>query len=211
MRFQWRRGLLLAGIHLAVCAPLIVWEEANRWDWARSQENPQPLELAHAAPGAAKPAGEGETVSFSRCSLWRLIPWQEKIINFDELPAAAFSQWGELCPPSWTLSGLVGMGWPNRDSRRKEVEFSIGLCSLIALQWILVGGLPLVHPRKWFWEPGALITIFTCTGILGLFAPLVWLLWLIALVWRLLQGGYRRALSGWRLFRHTAVGSSIAK
>lgn len=103
------------------------------------------------------------------------------------------------------------MSWPNRDSRRKEEESSIGLCGLIALQWILVGGFPLIHPRRWFWEPGALITICTCTGIFALFAPFLWLFWLVLLVWRLLQGGYRGVIFAWRFFRHTGVRSSVAK
>jgi len=215
MKVQWRRGLVLAGVHLAICAPLIVWEEASRWDWVRSQENLPLLELARPVPppppDAVKPADEGETAAFSPCGLWRHIPWQERIIVLGELPAAAFSQWGEPCPPIWSLAGLVGVGWPNRDSRRKEVEFSIGLYSLIALQWILVGGFPLIHPRRWFWEPGALITICTCTGILASFAPLIWLLWLVLLVWRLLQGGYRGVVFAWRFFRHIAVESRVAK
>jgi hypothetical protein len=215
MKIRWRRGLVLAGVHLAICVPLIAWEEASRWDWARSQENLPSLELARPIPppppDAVKPTDDGETVSFSPCSLWRHIPLQERIIVFAELPAAAFSQWGEPCPPIWSLAGLVGVGWPNRDSRRKEVEFSIGLCSLVALQWILVGGFPLIHPRKWFWEPGALITICTCTGLLALFAPFLWLFWLVLLVWRLLQGTYRGVVFAWRFFRHTAVESSITK
>ncbi len=86
MKIQWRRGLVLAGIHLAICVPLIVWEEASTWDWVRSQENLPPLELARPVPpppppDAVKPADEGETVSFSPCGLWRHIPWQERIIG----------------------------------------------------------------------------------------------------------------------------------
>jgi len=215
MKAQWRRGLVLAGVHLAICVPLIMWEESSRWDWVRSQENLPRLEFERPVPppppDAVKPAEEGETVSFSPCGLWRHIGWQERIIVFGELPAAALSQWGEPCPPIWSLAGLVGVGWPNHDSRRKEVEFSIGLCGLIALQWILVGGFPLIHPHRWFWEPGALITLCTCTGILASFAPFLWLFWLALLVWRLLQGGYRGMVFAWRFFRRTAVERSVAK
>ena len=215
MKVQWRRGLALAGIHLAICVPLIVWEEASTWDWVRSQENLQPLELARPVPppppDAVKPVDAGETVSFSPCGMWYHMPLPQRIIVMGELPAAAFSQWGEPCPPIWSLAGFVGVRWPNHDSRRKEVELSIGLCGLIALQWILVGAFPLIHPRKWFWEPGALITICTCTGILALFAPFLWMFWLVLLVWRLLQGGYRGALCGWRFFRHSAAESSVTK
>jgi hypothetical protein len=143
--------------------------------------------------------------------MWYHTSLQQRIIVLGELPAAAVSGWREPCPPAWSLAGLVGLSWLNRDSRRREVESSIGLCGLIALQWILVGGFPLIHPRKWFWEPGALITICTCTGIFALFAPFLWLFWLVLLVRRLLQGGYRGVVFAWRFFRHTAAGSSVAK
>ena len=98
-----------------------------------------------------------------------------------------------------------------RDSRRNEVESSIGLCGLIALQWILVGGFPLIHPRRWFWEPGALMTICTCTGILALFAAFLWLFWFILLAWRLLQGCYRGAVFAVRYSRRTATEGPVTK
>jgi hypothetical protein len=218
MKIQWRRGLVLAGIHLAVCGPLIVWEEAGRWDWVRSQEKLPHYELSPPPPAPAPPrpdvvtqADEGETVTFSPCGMWYHTSLQQRIIVLGELPAAAVSGWREPCPPAWSLAGLVGLSWLNRDSRRREVESSIGLCGLIALQWILVGGFPLIHPRKWFWVPGVLITICTCTGIFVLFAPVLWLFWLVLLVWRLLQGGYRGVVFAWRVFRHTAAGHSVAK
>jgi hypothetical protein len=214
MKVQWRRGLVLAGIHLAVCAPLIVWEEAHTWDWVRSQEKLPPNELAPPPPAPAPPrsgvvtqADEGETVGFSPCGMWYYASLPQRIIGLGELPAAIVSSWREPCPSEWSLAGQVGTSWPNRDSRRKEVESSIGLCGLIALQWILVGGFLLIHPRRWFEEPGALITICTCTGILALFAPFLWLFWLLLLLWRLLQGGYRGVVFAWRFFRRAAAGS----
>jgi len=206
---QWRRGLVLAGIHLVICVPLIVWEEASRWDWVRSQENLPPLELARPvpppAPDAIKPADDGEMVSFSPCGMWYHMSLPQRIIVMGELPAAAVSRWGEPCPPSWSLAGELGVGWPNHDSRRKEVEFSIGLCGLIALQWVLIGGFPLIHPRRWYWEPGALITICTCTAFLAFLAPFLWLAWFVLLAWKLLQGCYRGVVFAWRFFRRNDI------
>jgi len=217
MKVQWRRGLVLAGIHLAICVPLIVWEEAARWDWVRSQKMLAPYELAPPPPAPALPrsdvvtqSDEGETVTFSPCGMWYDTSQPERIIALGELPVAAVSRWGEPCPPAWSLAGLVGVRWPNRDSRRKEVEFSIALCGLIALQWILAGGFPLIHPR-WFWEPGALITICTGTGILALFAPFIWLFWFILLAWKLLQGGYRGMFLALRCFRRSVSEESVTK
>jgi hypothetical protein len=195
MKFQWRRGLLLAAIHLAICIPLIVWEESSIWEWVRSQENWRPV------PAAVFQPGDGETASFSPCSMWSHMSLPQRIIVLGELPVAVVSGWGETCPSGWTPAGWLGAGWPGRDSRRKEVELSVSLCLLIALQWILVGGFPLIHPRRWFWEPGALITICACTGFLALFAPFIWLIWLILLVWKLLQGAHRGVVNG--IFRRS--------
>src|ERR1035438_1841542 len=101
MKVQWRRGLVLAGIHLVICAPLIVWDEAHIWDWVRSQEDLPPLELARPIPppppDAVKPSDEGETVTFSPCGMWYHMPLPQRITVMVDVPAAAFSQWWEPC------------------------------------------------------------------------------------------------------------------
>jgi hypothetical protein len=203
MKFQWRRGLVLVGIHLAICVPLILWEEARAWDYVRSQENWRP------DPAPAVQPEDGETVGFNPCAMWYATSLPQRIIGLGELPAAVVSGWREPCPSRWTLAGRFGAGWPNHDSRRREVESSICLCGLIALQWVLVGGFPLIHPRKRYWEPGVLITICACTGILVLLAPFIWLYWLALLLWRLLQGGYRGMILAWQFF-HGALGEDSA-
>lgn len=190
--------MLLAGIHLAICLPLIIVEESRIWNWVQSQENWRPVRVPKIQPDA------GETVAFSPCNLWSHTSLPQRVIVLGELPAAVASGWGETCPPGWSAAGALGAGWPGRDSRRIEIKLSTVLSILIALQWILVGGFPLIHPRRWFWEPGALITILTCTGFLALLAPFLWLLWLILLVFRLLQVAYRGVAFVWRSFRRPA-------
>jgi hypothetical protein len=66
--------LLFAGIHLAVAVPLIVWEEATRWDWLRDSEARQV-----ALPPIAG-SSDGDTVSFSPCGMWEHISAPRSII-----------------------------------------------------------------------------------------------------------------------------------
>jgi hypothetical protein len=72
------------------------------------------------------------------------------------------------------------------------------LCFAIAVQWLLIGTFPLSHPRRWWLEPGALITIFTPPMAALAFIPseasrlifpimtlIVWVYWLGTLTWHL--------------------------
>jgi hypothetical protein len=90
-------------------------------------------------------------------------------------------------------------------------EIDTGLCLLIAIQWFLMGGFPLVRTQKWWADPGAFIT--ACTALAGgitlipaigevarlpaLIAMLAWLWWFGLLVWRTLQFGWRMT-TAWR-------------
>jgi hypothetical protein len=80
--FQWRRGLVLAGIHLAISVPLILMEESRIWDWVHSQENWRP----HPAPEVQP--DEGETVTFNPCAMWYHLSFPQRIIVMGKLPAA---------------------------------------------------------------------------------------------------------------------------
>jgi hypothetical protein len=59
---NWRRGLLLAGIHLAVAGTLMVWLESEYWPHIRSEAVRQrPVETEQMGP-------DGEmTISFNPC------------------------------------------------------------------------------------------------------------------------------------------------
>jgi len=79
------------------------------------------------------------------------------------------------------------------------------LCSAIAVQWSLIGTFPMNHPRRWWLEPGALITssppfvaalAFIPNGVLSLIssflAIVLWVYWFRFLTWLLL--GWLREL-----------------
>jgi hypothetical protein len=81
---------------------------------------------------------------------------------------------------------------------------------LIAVQWTLVGGLPLIRPRRWWLEPGAFITICAVPAFVFVlippveeaalfpasFAALAWLWWFGLLVWKTVR-------FGWSLLAHS--------
>jgi hypothetical protein len=88
------------------------------------------------------------------------------------------------------------------------------LCSAIAAQWFLIGTFPLSHPRRWWLEPGALITFSTppvaalafipgevSRLIFPLVALVVWGYWLGALTWRLSRWMWRSVARAWRVGR----------
>jgi len=88
------------------------------------------------------------------------------------------------------------------------VSVAAGLGALIALQWFLIGGFPLIHPRQWWWEPGAFITVVTAAAFvlvvvpgiretvpfLMLFAALAWLDWFGLVAWRSFRAGWLPAM-----------------
>ena len=153
---KWRRGILLAGIHLAICVPLVIWEDARVWEYLHALTLPESMALRLAT-------FQEEQTGFSPCSLWESISLQRRIITLAEIPAAMISGWREACPARWTLAGMVGAGWPH-DTRAKEAKASVGLSAPIALQWLILGGFPMVRPRRWWQEPGALITLCISIG-----------------------------------------------
>lgn len=198
---KWRRGLLLAGINLAVAVPLIVMldvkDEASLREW-----DARPAQAAPPAwfPGEAAPSeGEGQTVGFSPCSLWVSYSAQQDIVWFPNISAAILSGFQQLCPSRWTLAGRLDVGYSWSSSTipaRRKVAWGFGL--LVGLQWILVGAFPLSQPKRWWAEPGAFIT---CCAVIGfglvlirpietlarlpaLLAAFSWFWWLGLLAWK---------------------------
>ncbi|MGD0348289.1 MAG: hypothetical protein ABSA85_16115 [Terracidiphilus sp.] len=210
---NWRRGILLAGIHLAAAVPLIVMTEARFEAFVREVQADQ---VDHAPPAwiasdpllkNAPPGGEEQVVEFSPCDLWVEYHGGLELAWSVNLPATALSGWGQDCPSRWTLAGRLNDGYPWSASTipsRREVCWGFGL--LIAAQWFLVGGFPLIQPKRWWAEPGAFITCCAVTGfgpalihpieglarLPALLAAFAWFWWFVLLLWTVTRLGWRR-------------------
>jgi hypothetical protein len=214
---NWARGLKFAGIHVAIAIPLVASVAIPRWE-TRKLHSEIPAQLFTLAAYQE----EGGTVSFSPCEIWRSYSWQEKVLMYSETPAYLLSGWDEICPPAGTVAGLLGI-----DSRHhtgiQEAASSACLCGLIAIQWVLLGALPLIKPRRWWLEPGATNTCLMCIGLAaallavglastplphaeniaavpGLIAQLAlwlilltWIEWLCLIAWQLARFGWQVA------------------
>lgn len=223
---KWRRGIILAGIHFVIAASLILCVLVPQYTSAKTHSLNSNRILQFVAYQE-----EGQTVEFSPCELWRHITWQEKVLTSSELPAAVLSGWNEECPAGWTVAGLIGID-RRHHTRAKEVESSAAFLLLIAIQWLILGGLPLVQPRRWWLEPGAcntsctviealLLTIGTVIAAIGTAVVLIpagllafllllvilftWLAWLALLLWRSISAGRKLAISIRKTRRHQAA------
>jgi ACR3 family arsenite efflux pump ArsB len=112
------------------------------------------------------------------------------------------------------------------------VRSSATFLLLIAIQWLIHGGLPLVQPRRWWEEPGAcitactvievsLLTIGTVIAAYGIEAVLAvvglltsvpflvilcaWLYWVALLLWKSISAGRKPAISIRESRRHQAT------
>lgn len=200
---NWRRGLLLAGIHLVVAGTLVTWQESRLWHQERGAVDSLLVPTVHAAMWQ-----EGEqTVPFDPCNGGYVCFWErpQHLVASEANPLVyAVTAWGIPCPTQWTLEGMLASHF-GRSSWKTDVGSAVGFCMLVFIQWLLVGGFPLIHPRRWWWEPGAMITVFTVIAFalvpfsvyLDLvtfplvFAWLGWLWWFILLVLTALRAGWR--------------------
>ena len=217
---NWRRGLLLAGINLAVAIPMILMMEARDQKYALTQEEimaktarvdtPRPPELPTLEPhmASSKQAEEEQAVGFDPCAMWGHYPVQVVVLQAANMPSVALAGWEEVCPPQWSLAGRLHgkSSWPPTPLwMETQREIDAGLCLFIAVQWFLLGGFPLARTQKWWADPGSFITVcavlagaITLIPVVGgsaslpaLFAMLAWLWWFGLLVWKTLQFGWR--------------------
>lgn len=218
---DWRRGLLFAGIHLVVAAPMVLLVEAAnlRYMEDRNADAMEAARDAAALPPVTEPATiasadaeeNGETVTFSPCGLWAEYPPEVVVVQLVDAPALVFSGWEMDCPARWSLAGRLrgNRSWPP-DSAWMAAEYKIGagLCAMIAVQWFLLGGFRLARRPEWWRDPATFLTACAIVaGILGLLpgvdlaarlpalvAGLCWYWWFGLLVWRALSGGWRWVL-----------------
>jgi hypothetical protein len=222
---NWRRGLVLAGINLAVAIPMIMNLETKDAQSLRMREQAQREADREAAARPSEPtktnvirSGE-RTVSFHPCLMTVHYPVEVVVEQASTYPSLVFTGWRMVCPPKWSLAARLhtDVEWvPTIDSEitlnaaRKKLD-PIFLIVQFA-QWLLVGSFPLVAPRQWWAEPGVLITL--CTVIAGglallpmiegmaqlpaLIAMITWILWFGLLLWKPVHTAWSSTLHGLR-------------
>ena len=180
---NWRRGLLLAGINLMAAVPLICLLAARDAQYIKEREQHSAIEEGlrigssgdfSAAPTEIVQAQEEQTVSFS--SMRSLGSYSTASFSRADWKSAGLhrkSNGERQCPPRWSVASMLGrkrLGADFSDANLKAMRrVDLALCVLIAVQWFLIGSLPLIQARRWWAEPGAFITV--CTAIAsGMFA-----------------------------------------
>jgi hypothetical protein len=207
---NWRRGLLLAGINLAVAVPLILLLESTDAAWFREREHYvqkiAPVETPPAVSGGTSSAKD-DGVSFSPCSMTDIFSLREQIVINANLPAVFLTGWRNPCPANWTLSGMLHPNdWrsfmPSSLAVQRKVDAALLL--LIALQWFLLGAFPIMGPRKWR-EPGMFITLCSALSVLlffitpvqwfarlpALLASVTWFCWFALVIWRAIHSAWQ--------------------
>jgi hypothetical protein len=200
---NWRRGLLLAGMHLAVAIPLMVWIEADDVEhlkyFPRYSGSVEPIQIGNSQPGEfylIDPCGMTSSGEFKPAA----------IVRSANLPSTIFVGWRAICPEDWTIAGMLHLSL-RRPSLAVTRQLNLALGLLIPVQWFIVGGFPLIRPKRWWWEPSTFITLCTLTALVMVIIPgvrefsripmllavLAWLYWFGLLVWKTIRGGWKLA------------------
>jgi hypothetical protein len=147
---------------------------------------------------------------------------REMIISAANMPVVLLVGWHEPCAQPSPLDNVVEKRYGR--TRRAEVLILTIQCAAFVVWWLIVGGFPLVRPRRWWLEPGALITVCTIqVALASLLIPdglafrlpiigtaamvpavvvlLVWLWWFGLLIWKIV----RVALRSFRGFRQSVA------
>lgn len=203
---NWRRGILLAAINLAGALPPTIWLESSETAYVREHDHyaaENPTAAPSQSPGTSK-----EVVTFDPCGWIDAYPVQQQVVGLVNMPAEVLAGWRDLCPSRWTLSGMLHAtgGWATTDSAmaaRRKADLAFLL--LIALQWILVGGLPLTRSERPWGEPGMFITICATLSVavvfirplddlaklFAMFAAFAWFWWFGLFVWKFARSAWK--------------------
>lgn len=190
---NWRRGILFAGINVLVASSVLIWNESNSWQYIRTDQN-RPVLLPSPDPAMGE--------YFNPCEGWIWdgpMPPNQTILAFSDLPVGMITGGHEPCNSPTKLDRMVQTRYGK--THKSEVLTLIILCSAIAVQWFLLGAFPVNHPKRWWLEPGALITVCTPAVAVLAFIPesvlpktalsflalTVWAYWLGAPAWLLFR------------------------
>ena len=221
---NWRRGLVLAGINVLAALPMICMLAArdahDLADLMQSSVTKETLSITSSgelSTGGARTdqVQEEQAVSFGPCGLWEHYPVQDYVVQLGNLPAFVVSQWRAACPPRWSIARMLGVndaGLLSESNFEAMRRVDAALCILIAIQWLLIGGFPLIRARRWWAEPGALITTWSAIGSsialipvaeeLGQLPALIaffgWIWWFGLLFWKLAHLAWQSTLGGLR-------------
>ena len=218
---NWRRGLLLAAINVAIAAPLLSWQVANRLAALKTVSQHRASSTFQLV--AFQEQDSDQTVAFDPCQMWYYIDPVEWLPSRVNLPVAIVTGWPDPCPARWMLFSILQSG-QKHNTRGLYISMVAGFSILAAIQWWLVGSFPLRRPKRWWGEPGAFITACACSGgipvlifaaihywiegnefartpepisawaaLTGVLALLAWLWWLALLIWKAPRHTWRLA------------------
>jgi hypothetical protein len=208
---NWRRGLLLAAIHLAVAVPLILWVEARDLRFSRPDPERKPVEMAAQTTDETKETA----LIMDPCGMIIDYPPQIRILHFDNYPALVVTGWQLDCAPNWSISKRLHVNylWTAFRSElpvRTRIDWCFG--SFIVIEWFFVGAFPLILTKRWWLEPGAFITVCTVIafGIVAvpgieelallplILAGFAWLWWFGLLLWIPAHRAWQSTVGGLR-------------
>ncbi|HEY2467846.1 MAG TPA: hypothetical protein VGI45_08390 [Terracidiphilus sp.] len=174
---NWRRGLLLAGVNLAIVVPVLVWKEARFWPTTGTDTSSR-----LGAHFESVLFQEEMALDLDPCHWYDIgSPRLEEVGALANLPIALVTGWHEPCLTRTPLGRLVRRALGARNHIAEITDCGC-LTLLVSIQWALVGGLPLVHPKRWWLEPGAFITSAAVVGAAFALIPMMYMLARIALV-----------------------------
>lgn len=195
---NWRRGFAFALLHLSLAVPLIVWQDAHQWKLERRAGNTAVVRQVAFQKGVV--GWEPKTICYFTTP-------PEQIVRYVNLPASIVAGW-HYPPHSPVTVAAACEAVFGPLSGGSIAATAIGFTALIFLQWLLVGALPIIRPKRRWLEPAVLISV---CGILStflllvlardndlvtiplLFAIVTWFVWAGVAVVKLLKSGWKAA------------------